>query len=65
MKQLIGLFQNLTSFLRLFFTTTTFQLYGKQRIKPWKIDIFVLKNYNIREMKPFSVYEMFQDMKQR
>ena len=64
MKQLIGLFQNLTSFLRLFFTTMTFQLYGKQRIKPRKIDIIVLKIYNIIEMKPFSVYEMFQDLKQ-
>ena len=43
----------------------TFQLYGKQRIKLRKIDIIVLKIYNIIEMKPFSVYEMFQDMKQR
>ena len=65
MKQQVDLFQNLTQFLRYFSTTIPLQLYGKGRIAGGNIDIFVPKFYNKTQMKPFSVYEMFQIMKQR
>jgi len=65
MKQSIRLFQDLTSFLRLFYTTVPFILYPKRRISLANVDIFVHKIYNNREMKPFSMYEMFQILKQR
>lgn len=60
-----SVFHDLKLFLRLFFTSRYFILYGKGRNLNAVIDIFLSKFYNYHEMKPVSEHEMFHNLKQR
>ena len=65
MKQLIGLFHDLTDILHLFFTTMCFRLYRKWRIAVGIVVILRVNFYNNRIMKPVSEYKIFKSLKQR